>query len=189
MKEITAKSKKSQKVFRSKFDFSLPYSTYSTSWLKILRLPPEIICYQTSTTDLCNYKVDEKWKGIYIVTGGIIPVQLIESKKLSAEENIWLRGLSNDLDVEKMNRVIDETDNRVKDEIVLTYLDIIMRANPLIMKEVLKMKLPTLEEVLEETGLTAKWEARGRTEGEAKVLDLMEQGYSLDEIKSKLKLQ
>jgi hypothetical protein len=45
MKKITAKSQKSQKVFRSKFDFSLPYSTYSTSWLKILRLPPEIICY------------------------------------------------------------------------------------------------------------------------------------------------
>ncbi|MDR3237995.1 MAG: hypothetical protein LBT84_05790 [Spirochaetia bacterium] len=139
------------------------------------------------------YKVDEKWKGIYIVTGGIVPVQLIESKKLSAEENIWLKELSNDLDAERMNRVITESYVRTKDDIIIAYLDTIIRANKLIMKEVTKMGMSTLEEVLESTGLTAKWEAKGEAKGETRVrdevLDLMEKGYSLEQIKAKLKPQ
>jgi hypothetical protein len=50
---------------------------------------------------------------------------------------------------------------------------------------------PTLDEVLERMGLTAKWEAIGRDIGRAegeqtaweKVLSLMEQGYTVDELK------
>ncbi|MDR3237866.1 MAG: hypothetical protein LBT84_05115, partial [Spirochaetia bacterium] len=35
----------------------------------------------------------------------------------------------------------------------------------------------------------ARGEAKGKAEGKAEVLDLMEQGYSIDEIKAKLKPQ
>ncbi|MDR1147314.1 MAG: hypothetical protein LBK66_01640 [Spirochaetaceae bacterium] len=45
----------------------------------------------------------------------------------------------------------------------------------------------TLDEVLEEAGLTKKWEERGEKRGEKtaweKVLTLLEQGYTVDELK------
>jgi hypothetical protein len=45
----------------------------------------------------------------------------------------------------------------------------------------------TLDKVLEEAGLTAKWEARGEARGERtaweKFVSLMEQGYTVDELK------
>jgi hypothetical protein len=60
----------------------------------------------------------------------------------------------------------------------------------LICKEAIKMgrtEEPTLDEVLERMGLTAKWEAQGRARGEKtaweKVVSLAEQGYTADQLK------
>ncbi|MDR1148268.1 MAG: hypothetical protein LBK66_06505 [Spirochaetaceae bacterium] len=41
----------------------------------------------------------------------------------------------------------------------------------------------TLDEVLEEAGLTKKWEERGEKTAWGKVLTLLEQGYTVDELK------
>jgi len=35
--------------------------------------------------------------GIFIVTGAMVPIQIIESKLLSEGENIWIRNLTSDL--------------------------------------------------------------------------------------------
>jgi hypothetical protein len=45
-----------------------------------------------------GYRVEEPWPGVYHVVGDIIPIQIIESKRLAAEENLWLRALGNRLD-------------------------------------------------------------------------------------------
>ena len=45
-----------------------------------------------------GYAVEEKRPGIYIVKGDILPVQIIDSRKLSEEENIWLKDLDNRLE-------------------------------------------------------------------------------------------
>jgi hypothetical protein len=45
-----------------------------------------------------GYEITEKWPGIYHVSGDILPMQIIERKKLSADENLWLRNLGDDLD-------------------------------------------------------------------------------------------
>jgi hypothetical protein len=55
-----------------------------------------------------GYCVEEKSPGIYTVIGDIIPIQIIDSRKLSEEENIWLKDLDNELDVSRINRLTVE---------------------------------------------------------------------------------
>ena len=117
-----------------------------------------------------GYTVEEKWPGIYIVKGDILPIQLIDNRKLSAGENIWLKGLDNRLRASEFLQVTNEAARRGNAARLRAYLEVISRANTESLWEAYKMsntKL-TLEQVLEEVGLTAKWEARGIIEGEAR---------------------
>jgi hypothetical protein len=90
---------------------------------------------------------------IYLVTGDIIPVQIIESKRLSESENLWLKGLTNDLKIEAADILEEMSDETM-----------------------------TLEDVLEEAGLVAKWEARAEVKGWKKALELMKKGYTLEQL-------
>ena len=49
--------------------------------------PQELIKHLTEQR---NFTVEENHPGIYNVKGDIMPIQLIDSRKLSAEENLWL---------------------------------------------------------------------------------------------------
>ena len=51
--------------------------------------PQELIKHLTQQR---NFTVEENHPGIYNVKGDIMPIQLIDSRKLSAEENLWQRG-------------------------------------------------------------------------------------------------
>jgi len=112
-----------------------------------------------------GYSVAETGAGIYTVRGDILPIQLIDSSKLPLEENLWLKNLSNDLHFSAFRMISAEIYRQDKAERVTAYLHVITRANLRSLKEAIKMsKIATIEEVeelLEETGLTAKWEARG----------------------------
>ena len=54
---------------------------------------------------------------------------------------------------------------------IKAYLDVISRANREVLREVLKMSdaAMTLEQIFEEAGLVAKWEARGEARGIAEI--------------------
>ncbi|MDR3341758.1 MAG: hypothetical protein LBT14_03030, partial [Treponema sp.] len=108
-----------------------------------------------------RYTVEERSSGIYTVTGDIIPIQIIDNRRLSGEENIWLKELDNELDVERISRITREIDRLGKAAQIGAYLDAIARANSGILQEALKMSdtALTLEKVFEEAGLIAKWEA------------------------------
>ncbi|MDR0314021.1 MAG: hypothetical protein LBI14_10540 [Treponema sp.] len=121
-----------------------------------------------------GYTVEENHPGIYSIKGDILPIQIIDSRQLSAEENLWLRGLDSRLGATELDRVTAEAVKQGKAARLKAYLDVIMKANVANLQEVLKMSRSalTLDKVLEEAGLTAKWEARGEArgliEGEAK---------------------
>ncbi|MDR2922218.1 MAG: hypothetical protein LBU85_02605 [Treponema sp.] len=142
-----------------------------------------------------GYTVEKTGPGIYNVTGDILPIQLIDSRQLTEDENLWLKNLSNRLDYLKIRRISSEAYRHGKVAQLLAYLQVIARANTEAVKEAIKMtdKL-TIEQVFEEVGWTAKWEARGEARGEAKgreierrhVLELINQGLSADEIKQRL---
>ena len=111
-----------------------------------------------------QYKVDEKLPGIYTVKGDILPIQIIESRKLSAEENLWLKYLSNRLDPAAAFQIMNEAAKKKNNARIKAYMNVIIRANILAVKEAIKMTdniILELNDVFEENGLAALWEARG----------------------------
>jgi hypothetical protein len=117
-----------------------------------------------------GYRVEKTSPGIYTVIGDIIPIQIIDQRRLSEEENLWLRDLHDNLDVPEIDRVTGAIERLDKSARVGAYWDALIRANPEKMKEALQMARSTLtiEQVLEDVGLTAKWEARGESRAEAR---------------------
>jgi len=156
--------------------------------------------------------VAEKWPGIYIVSGDVLAIQIIDSRKLSADENVWLKGLRRGLNANELLEVTGATYRFGESGHIGAYLDAITRANPKSLKEAFDMSETTLtlEQVLEDVGLTAKWEARGETRGEARgitigetrgitigqargearermnVLSLIDRGYTTEDIRREL---
>jgi hypothetical protein len=120
-----------------------------------------------------GYTVEETSPGIYNINGDILPIQIIDSRKLSAEENLWLKSLDNKHDEYTFTRIDNEINRKGETARLQTYLDTIIKANYVIAEEVIKMSKTDkkIERLLIETGWAAEWEARGRTEGEARGLE------------------
>jgi len=120
-----------------------------------------------------NYSVAETGPGIYTISGDILPIQIIDSRRLSAEENLWLKNLSKELGYTAITQVGKEINRQGKTARIAAYWNAILHANPAAIQEAKEMgKISKLDKVLIETGLAAKWEAegeaRGRVEGEAR---------------------
>jgi hypothetical protein len=135
-----------------------------------------------------NCGMREASPGIYIITGYPMDIQVIESKKLPQEENLWLRGLAADLNAEAAGTILEESRKRGRWADLAAYLYALLNANAETIEEVYRMangKL-TLGEVLEEVGLTAEWEKRGEARGEKngweKAIELLKQGYTLEQL-------
>jgi hypothetical protein len=58
-----------------------------------------------------------------------VDIQVIESKKLPAEENLWLKGLSNDLNAEAAGVILEESRKRGKGAELAAYLHALISAN------------------------------------------------------------
>jgi predicted transposase/invertase (TIGR01784 family) len=112
-----------------------------------------------------GYAVEETLLGIYQVSGDYIPIQVIESKRLSEKENLWLKSLTNDLELHNMSVILKAGQKHRHKEEIDAYLDLIMRANLKTFLEVQKMGYPTMEEVLTEAGYLPEWLERGRALG------------------------
>jgi len=120
--------------------------------------------------DARGYAVEERRPGIYTVTGDIFPMQLVDVRKLPEEENLWLKCLSDRLEPLAARKVIHAAGSQGKGLNMGAYLAAIFQANAMAIREAMKMTetVMTFEDVLEEAGLIAKWEARGETRGEAR---------------------
>jgi len=112
-----------------------------------------------------GYTIVEAGQGIYNVEGDVLPIQIINSGELPEEGNLWLRGLSNDLNYSAFGKISAEIGRQGTAARISAYLQAIAQANPAALKEAIKMSDSlTLEKVFEEVGWIAKWEARGKAE-------------------------
>jgi hypothetical protein len=136
------------------------------------RYPKELLVYLQEER---GYAVEEKWPGIYIVSGDILPIQIIDNRKLSGDENIWLKDLDNKLEPPELRRIRAEIWKQGRDKAarIKAYLYVVNRANIKNLLEAGKMSDYELaidelwDELLIETGIAARLEAKGRAEGEA----------------------
>ena len=114
--------------------------------------------------------VEEKTPGVYVTRDYAFPVQIIESKKLPEDENIWLRNLKRGVSAVNMQRLLKLQGKDYLNISLKAYLYALLLANPESIKEMEadNMGGATLAQVLEEMGWTEKWEARGVAIGEAR---------------------
>ena len=135
-----------------------------------------------------RYHIAEERPGIYSIRGDILPIQIINSRKLSADENLWLKELDNMLGVADIRRITAEIYRQGKAARIRAYLDVISKANKECLVEALKMSdtALTVEQIFEEAGIAARWEARGKAQGEAKkareiAANLLRNGFSAEQ--------
>ena len=149
------------------------------------RHPRKLLRYLTRVR---NYRAEETSPGIYRVSGDYIPIQIIESKKLSENENLWLRSLTNDLKAGSAEAILRKEQTLPQEIQFDAYMDIILRANPETFLEVQKMaRRKTFEEVFTEAGIIPEWMERGRVQGleqgkETMAQNLLRMGMSVEEI-------
>jgi hypothetical protein len=132
-----------------------------------------------------NYDIEERWPGIYIVRGDILPIQIIENGKLAGEENLWLKGLSNRLDIPEIQRLAGEIRRQGKGAGVRAYVEAIFSGNIEKMEEAFRMSdtVVTMDQLLENVGLTAKWEARAEEKKALEIArNLLDNGFSVEQV-------
>lgn len=77
-----------------------------------------------------NFKIQKIEKGIYYLLGDFIPIQFIVTSKLSSKENLWLKGLTNDLkDMNLTAALAEDYQKHRTNTLYQSVMDIIMRAN------------------------------------------------------------
>lgn len=148
----------------------------------------------------------EQEKGIFYVTGDIYPIQIICTSRLSSETNLWLRGLTNDLQHgELVDRLLKEYRSHQKNILYKSAMDMIIRANREVFKEEKSKMCEALRELFKDeledgvaAGVAAGIEERLsevrqevqqeiRQEGiNALIADNLEEGFSTERILGKL---
>ena len=68
--------------------------TDMTLSIVVTAYPRELFKYLDET--LCC-SVDERYPGVFVVTGYMVPIQILHTEKLSEEENLWLWNLNRNL--------------------------------------------------------------------------------------------
>jgi ribonuclease HI len=113
--------------------------------------------------------ITETAPGIYAIGGYPLAIQVIESGKLSFGENLWLRGLTKDLNPAVAGSILKESRRRGREAKLEAYLYALVTANLKAVQEVVAMSDEVLafDQWVEEMGWAAKWEKSGWQKAEA----------------------
>ena len=74
-------------------------------------------------------------KGIYYLTGDMIPMQLIVTPKLSEQHNLWLKHLTNKLKRSEVEPLVQEFKKYENERLHKSVMDLIIHANNEVFKE------------------------------------------------------
>jgi hypothetical protein len=146
-----------------------------------------------------NFTITEPNPGIYYIEGDAFPVQIIETKKLTAKENVFLKNLRSTLTQNEVIEVLDAKQKYGSLDKVDIYLSRVLDANISVFEEVLAMSSAAVREVLDrhilKHGVPASIEERieGRIEERVRVdeqektkritaLEMLKDGLSPDKI-------
>ena len=98
-------------------------------------------------TKVHGFLIEKKSAGIYYINRDVIPIQLLITSELDENENLWLSHLTNNLtSVSSVERLTTEYGKHDNEELYKSVMNIIIRANKELFKEVDGM-LEALEEL------------------------------------------
>ena len=111
------------------------------------RYPQKLMRY------LCKirgYTIKESAPGIYLIQGDYISMQIIETKRLTEGENLWLGSLRSGLRARAVRTILQSGEKQGRGEYLSAYLNILMRSNLDTFLEGVNMgkKYPTTEEMI-----------------------------------------
>ena len=116
-----------------------------------------------------RYTVAKTSAGVYTVEGDIFPIQIIDSRELSAEDCVWLKNLDNELNHSAVELISIKIAQQGKSARIDAYAYAIAYANSKIMEDkymtskATSNNKPEFEQFLERAGFIAKWEADGES--------------------------
>jgi len=122
-----------------------PVSEISVSFSVTVH-PRELLKYLENER---GFKVQTAESGIYYVEGDTFPVQILESKLLSGDENLFLRNLRSNLSTEDVTKTAEAYKKLKPFENKNAYLDRLIQANRNIFKEAIAMSSAVRELFLE----------------------------------------
>ena len=125
------------------------------------------------------FSVTEKHPGIYVIEGERFPVRIIESKRLTEEENIWLKSLRKDANWRELEKIIELSEATRRRVNLGAYLHALLSANRTYVMEGMNMSKresqeirQMWEQIMDETGYRARVMAEGEARGEARGVTL-----------------
>ena len=105
--------------------------------------------------NLLNYlEHDRKFKvtlsddGIYRIDGDTFPVQILESKKLSPDKNLFIKNLRSNLDMAEAQRTVDAYKELKEFESKNAYIYRLAGANPAVFRELMAVNDTAIREVV-----------------------------------------
>lgn len=116
-----------------------------------------------------GFRIQKMDAGIYYILRDFIPIQIIVTRYLSPEKNLWLSSLTDHLkDKEVARKLLEDFGNHKQEILYRSVMNIIMQANKTQFQEVKDMLCEALEELMKDE-LEAN-RSRGLSEGRMKGL-------------------
>lgn len=113
-----------------------------------------------------GYAVDERHPGVFAVTGAVMPIQIIDIRELSEEDNHWLRNLDRNLSGESLRQIIRLEQKHGRRINLDAYLYAVLSANQeKLKKEDFLMLTKKTIAIIEEIGWGQKWLQKGIQKG------------------------
>lgn len=168
------------------FGYAFLYSAFENVPIKDITIsfiatkyPRELIKYLKNERGL---EVIEMVNGIHFVNGDLMPVQILERRKLSKEDNLFLRNLTSNLSTEDMVSTLKAYENKKELNPKSVYLDRLLKANWQIFKEVASMNI-TLKELFLESAEEEGWAEDLRIRDRKRLaIKMLADGESVDKI-------
>lgn len=101
------------------------------------KFPQEVIKHLKNVR---KYTIEKQEDGIYYVKGDFFPIQIIYTRELSSEENLWLKNLTDTLkNKNDILTLMSEYQNHTSNNLYSSVMDIIVKANERKFEEVADM--------------------------------------------------
>ena len=135
------------------------------------RYPKKLIDFLVNVR---KYAVEKTAPGIYYIKGDVFLMQIINNRRLSDSENLWLKNLRDNLNNSEAEKVTAGI-NLVDKNAIKAYIDVVYRANLDIFMEVMKMgdyfyidEKKFIVELLTKTDIGRLWLAERKAEARTK---------------------
>ena len=98
-----------------------------------------------------GFTVKKQEDGIYYIKGDYIPIQILVTSRLSENENLWLKNLTDNMqETESVQKLINDYEKHIENRLYQSVMSIIVQANREKFQEVTGMICEPLKEILME---------------------------------------